>query len=169
MRKILSALPALFLLAKVAAAQIGGDTCHVYVVDSDKMRRAFEKLSDPQALEKASLAAQTVFPEFRPARGEEELTTKTYPFPNSKLIITASVFYTDEMMASSQDNDSMLLGIVVARSAVRDATSVPDNAVAEVTSNEHTDAVRAKKFVKVSGRLYLVGIECRRKEKRPSE
>ena len=38
------------------------------------------------------------------------------------------------------------------------------SAVAEVTLNAQTDTVRAKQYVKVNGRLYLIGIECGCKE-----
>src|ERR1044072_5050112 len=90
---------AIFIVLGLAAvAQGQGDVCHVYVVDSalaERFRNAPEK-------EQARLAkaAETIFPEFHPTIGEEELTTKTYRFPQSKLIITASVFYTDESLPS---------------------------------------------------------------------
>ncbi len=143
-------------------AQSQGDVCHVYVVDVEKARKAFEEYrntGNPEADEKALAASQTLFPEFTTEIGEEVLTTKTYPFPDSNLVITASVYYTDESMASSQMVDSMLLGIAVSNSAHEDAISLEDNAVAEVTLNDR-DTIRAKKFLKVNGRLYLTGIEC---------
>ncbi|PYS46702.1 MAG: hypothetical protein DMF68_18365 [Acidobacteria bacterium] len=115
------------------------------------------------------LAAQTMFPDFRTIIGEEELTTKTYQFPGSDLIITASVYYTDESMASSQTNDSMLLGIMVSQKAGKDATSDENSAIVEVTYSDGTDTVRAKKYIKVNGRLYLVGIECDCKERNKSK
>ena len=94
--------------------------------------------------------------------GEEELTTKTYPFPHSNLIITASIYYTDESMASSKGVDSMLVGVVVSPKAQKDAVSAEDNAVSESTLNGR-DTVRVKKHLKVNGRLYLVGVECKGK------
>ena len=106
-----------------------------------------------------------MFPEFQPTIGEEELTTKTYKFPGSSLIISASVYYTDESMASSQGNDSMLLGIIVARRSRSDATAGPDAVFSEVTYNDGTDTVRVHKYTRVKGRLYIVGLECRCKAK----
>jgi hypothetical protein len=108
---------------------------------------------------------QTVFPEFKPAVGEEELTTKTYRFPGNNLMITASVYYTDESMASTGGNDSMLVGIAVSSKGLRDALSAANNAVSEVTNNDNLDTVRAKKYLRVNGRLHLLGIECRCKER----
>jgi hypothetical protein len=157
------------LSALTAPAQTRKDACHVYVVDAELARKAFEEYratGNAETDAKALAVGQTVFPEFKPAIGEEELTTKTYPFPQGRLIITASVYYTDESMASVDGMDSMLVGIVVGPKAQRDAISAEDNAVSEVTYNEQLDTIRAKKYVKVNGRVYLVGIECRCKERK---
>jgi hypothetical protein len=152
------------------AAQTGADACHVYVVDLAKSTRALknlEKAESEEALAKALSAAQTIFPEFQPTIGEEELTTKHYPFPGSKLVITASIYYTDESMASngeeaaSSRNDSMLIGIIVANRGKASAIEPQaGNAITEVTYDRYTNKIRAKQHVKVHGRMYLVGIEC---------
>jgi hypothetical protein len=132
------------------------DTCHVYVVDVQKARAEYEAGNV-----KALTAAQKVFPEFFPKIGEEELTTKTYPFPGSKLVITASVYYTDESMASAETSDSMLVGVAVSPEPQRDAISSVDNALMEVTLGLNRQTVRAKKYLQVNGKLHLVGVECR--------
>ncbi len=171
MKKTLLAKLIVMLLAGMTATQSDGDRCHVYVVDvarAQKTLAEFRESGSVEADKKALSVGQTVFPEFRTVVGEEELTTKSYRFPGSKLMITASVFYTDESMASSEGQDSMLLGIVVSPRAHPDALSVPNNAVAEITS-KGSDTARAKKHVMVNGRLYLVGIECRRKASKPSQ
>lgn len=147
----------------VPQPQMQGDICHVYVVDIAKAKKAFDEYRDtgnPQADNKAIAAAETTFPEFRTVIGEEELTTKTYPFPDSRLIITASIYYTDESMASANGADSMLVGVVVSPKAQKDAISATNNAVSESTLNGR-DTVRVKKYLKVNGRLYLVGVECK--------
>ena len=87
-------IAAFIVLGLATSTHAQGDVCHVFVVDSalaERYREASEK-------EQAGLAkaVETIFPEFHPVIGEEELTTKTYRFPRSKLIITASVFYTDD-------------------------------------------------------------------------
>src|SRR6185436_16642376 len=161
-------LISLFTLLSVnaATAQKNNDRCHVYVVDVEKTRKILEdfKTTGNSVTDAKLLAAgQTVFPEFRPVIGEEELTTKSYPFPESDLIITASVYYTDESMASSRGNDSMQLGIVVSPKAQKNALSVDGSSITEITLNDR-DTVRAKKFLTVKGRLYLVDVECRCRE-----
>ena len=154
------------LSVNVATAQKNNDRCHVYVVDVEKTQKILEdfKTTGNSVTDAKLLAAgQTVLPEFRPVIGEEELTTKSYPFPESDLIITASVYYTDESMASSRGNDSMQLGIVVSSKAQKNALSVDGSSITEITLNDR-DTVRAKKFLTVKGRLYLVGVECRCRE-----
>lgn len=168
MRKIFLTTLMALACGVVASAQSRGDLCHVYVVDVETARKAFENLRETGASETKALAGQTVFPEFRSVIGEETLTTKSYPFPASKLVITASVFYTDESMASSEGVDSMLIGITVSEKAQKDALSSENNSVAEITLNQR-DTVRTKKYLKVNGRLYLVGMECRCKERKGSD
>ena len=169
--KTLFASLLLVFLADGAAGQSGRDACHVYVVDVAKTKLAFERVlrtDDEEAVAKVLSEGTTTFPEFLPTIGEEELTTKHYPFPGSKLVITASVFYTDESMAShgegasASHSDSMLIGITVSNRAKANALSPPagNNVITEVTYNQYTNKVRAKQYIKVRGRMYLVGIEC---------
>lgn len=157
-----------FIGSSTTFAQSLSDVCHVYVVDAAKARAELESDSereDPNRL----AAAQTIFPEFRPTIREEELTTKTYRFPGSKLFITASVYYTDESMASAEGEDSMLVGIVVSPKPQRDAIAAENNAVTEVTRTDNRFTVRTKRYVRVNGRLYLVGIECSCNERTTSK
>ena len=175
MKRLFAALLAALAAAGAAPAQAparaDGDLCHVYVVDVLKARQAREEYrdtGDPGRDMKALAASQVIFPEFRTVRGEEELTTKTYRFPRSRLFITAAVFYTDESMASAAGNDSILLGIAVSGSALKDVFDVENNAVAELTS-AGADAARVKKYVRVGRRLYLVGLQCNRKEPPPGD
>src|SRR5437773_5072687 len=169
MRPIIIAKLIVLLLVSIAGAQTRGDTCHVYVVDVAKARKAAESFpgtGNAQAKVKALSETQTVFPEFRTEVAEEKLTTKTYPFPGNDLNIRASVFYTDESMASAEGRDSMLVAIVASSKVQQDALSAENNAVSEVTYNDNLDTVRAKKFVTAKGRLYLIGIECHCKERK---
>jgi hypothetical protein len=137
-------------------AQQRTDRCHVYVVDTALAKKAAEADEDAGAAAKAI----KILGEFKPKIGEEELTTVHYSFPGTKWIVTASVFYTDESMASKKSQDSMQVGIVIAPNAAKDALSAPNNAVAETTYDASTDKVRIKKFLTVDGRSYLVGLEC---------
>jgi hypothetical protein len=167
MKRIIIVELILLFATSLAAAQTRSDFCHVYVVDVAKATKAAESFRESgKAVVDAKVlsAGQTVFPEFGPVMGEEELTTKTYRFPGSDLTITASVYYTDESMASIHGADSMLVGIIVSPRAQKDAIAAENNAVSEITYGDNVDTVRAKKYLKVKGRLYLVGIECRRKE-----
>lgn len=151
-------------------AQTYTDKCHVYLVNEEAAQR-FYKEADLNALAKMSKQEQaavavaaglgTTFDEFTTQMGEEQLTTRTYAFPNSGQIITASVYYTDEMMYSNGVYDSMLLGIVVDEKAQQNAISALNGVVAEI-SDLHVNAVRVKQKIKVDGQAYLIGLECRR-------
>ena len=168
----IAAATLVLLAASFAAGQTRADRCHVFVVDVKKSAKAISRFHDTgnaTADAKALSTGQKMFPEFHPTIGEEELTTKTYKFPGSNLIISASVYYTDESMASSQTNNSMLLGIVVSRRARSDATVGTDAVFCEVTYNDGTDTVRVHKYTRVNGRLNIVGLECRCKEKPASQ
>jgi hypothetical protein len=159
----------LLVLTGASFAQTDTDKCHVYVIDVEATKRFREKTDldafmakskqEQEAIIKASGAGKT-YEEFAPKLGEEELTTRTFPFPKGKHIITASVFYTDESMGSSHGQDSMLLAISVDVKAATDALSAPDAAIVEITYNDDTDTVRVKKNIMIDGRLYVVGMEC---------
>ncbi|HEX6182431.1 MAG TPA: hypothetical protein VFZ44_00875 [Pyrinomonadaceae bacterium] len=149
-----------------ARAQGVSDLCHVYVVDVLKAQKAQDEhrdTGDPEKDYRALKAAQVVFPEFRTIHAEEELTTKSYRFPGSRLYITAGVFYTDESMASAAGFDSMLLAVAVSRRPLKDVFGAENNAVAELTSAT-ADTARVKQYVRVNRRLYLVGLQCNCKE-----
>ncbi len=147
MKKILAAVIAglvLTLCSNNVLAQRGSDNCEMYVVDGDAKKDVM--------LEK-----------FTTIIGEEVLTNKTYPFLKTGLFITASVYYTDESMASEHGYDSMMLGVAVSEKPLDDAFSADNNAFAnafaEVTLAT-LDMIRAKMYYKVKGKTYLIGIQC---------
>jgi hypothetical protein len=161
----------ILLMLGTASAQSESDVCHVYVLDVAKARRAAESFTETgnaAADAKVLSVGQTVFPEFSPVIGEEELTTRSYRFPGTKLMITASVYYTDESMASAEGSDSMTIGIAVSPKSLKNALIAEQNAASEVTSSK-VDTVRTKKYLRVNGLLYLIGIECRRKQTTSSQ
>jgi len=164
MNRIVIASLTILLVLCTANAQSRNDVCQVYVLDVAKARNAatnFNETGNAEADKKALSVGQTLFPEFHPVVGEEELTTKTYRFPGSNLTITASVYYTDESMASAEGSDSMLVAVVVSPKPLKDALTAENNAVSELTNNDKVDTVRAKKYLRVNRRLYMLGIECR--------
>ena len=164
-----------FLFFSAALAQSDGDTCHVYVMDVKKIEQfrnttdfdAFMKKAKPEQEKLMKAAGLTTFEEFVTKVAEEETTTRTYPFPGTKSVITASVFYTDESMGSTNSQESMLLGISVSAKAGKDAFEGEAAALAEITYDNGTDTVRVKKNLIVDSRLYVVGLECRCKKTNP--
>ena len=130
----------LVLSSNDALAQRGSDNCEMYVVDVD-------------------LKKEVILEKFTTDIGEEVLTNKSYPLAKTGLVVTASVYYTDESMASAHGQDSMMLGVAVSNKALPNAFSTPNNAVAEVTLAT-LDVVRAKMYYKVNSKTYLIGVQC---------
>jgi hypothetical protein len=98
--------------------------------------------------------------EFVPKIAEEELTNKTLRLPESKLFVIASVFPTDESMASARGQDSLRLGLAVTSRKWPDAFSVPHSAVAETTFSETFDTARVETNTSAEHRRWVVRLEC---------
>lgn len=135
-----------------------GDGCHVYVIDYAAAEKAGPEgcLKDKDE----SKCGVTIFPEFKPEIGEEISTTKTYPFPKLKFIITAKILFTDEMLSSAKGSDSLMMSISVAPRELRDEFSDENSAVAEFSLADMADAMRVKRIFRLQGKRYFVGLEC---------
>lgn len=160
-------------LGQTQIPRSNSDKCHVYVVDVSLSLKAQKEIEDAPESEMPKIAAkyksvETLFP-FEATVAEETQTTKHFAFPNSKLFITASVYYTDEMMASETGPDSITLGVFVSPGKPESAIGLENvgNAVADIAYNALTSKVRVKHYVMVSGRKYLVGLECESKIRPP--
>ena len=131
---------ALVLSSNDALAQRGSDNCEMYVVDVD-------------------LKKEILLEKFTTVIGEEELTNKSYPLSKTGLVVTASVYYTDESMASAHGNDSMMVGVAVSKTALPNAFTTPGNALAEVPLAT-LDVIRSKMYYKVNAKTFLIGVQC---------
>jgi hypothetical protein len=163
MLRLILSIIILLVASQPIVAQSTTDDCHVYLIDMAAAQRAsaaYDAATTDEQRAQALSGGVRILGEFSAKVAEEELTTKTYPFPGSNYVITASVYYTDEMMASTKTSDSMLLGIVVADKAQESALNAPHSAVTEVTYNQFTDVVRVKTNLEIKGRSYLVGLQC---------
>jgi hypothetical protein len=89
----------------------------------------------------------------------KSLTNKSFPLLKTGLVVTVSVYYTDESMASRHGADSMMVGVAVSKKALPNAFSTTNNAFAEVTLAT-LDVVRAKTYYKVNSKNYLIGVQC---------
>jgi hypothetical protein len=158
-------LAVMLLQASLASGQ-RFDKCHAYVVDVLLAQKLVKELNNAKAADQPNIEAkyenvEIDFP-FEAAVAEEMETTKHFPFPHSKLFITASVYYTDEIMNSQTGRDSITLGIFVSPNKPETAIGpqIVGNAVADVAYNRLTSKVRVKHHVVVNGRRYVVGLEC---------
>ena len=96
---------------------------------------------------------------------EEELTTRAFQLPGTKLYVVASVFYTDESMASERGADSVSLELTLSRGRKRDVLHSLNWAEAEMPLNGF-DVGRVSMMVRVNGRLKMVMMECRKNVRR---
>jgi len=97
--------------------------------------------------------------------GEEELTTKAFKLPNTGFFIVASVFYTDESMASEKGSDSVSLELALSKSKQRDVLRSVSWAEAEMPLSTF-DVGRVSMLIKVQGRAQLVVMECKKDVRR---
>lgn len=98
--------------------------------------------------------------EFIPKIGEEELTNRTLRLPGTSLYVIASVFPTDESMASGQGSDSLRLGLAVLRRRLPQAFSVPNNSIAETTFSKTFDTARVETNTYGGRKRWVVRLEC---------
>ena len=145
--KILSCGFALLLCASMTFAQgSNADRCVVAVADIQTKKSA-ELGSFPTVI------------------AEEELTTRAFRLPRTGLYIVASVFYTDESMASEKGQDSISLELALSRDKQRDVLGSLSWAEAEMPLSTF-DVGRVTMLIKVNGRAQLVLMECKKDVRR---
>jgi hypothetical protein len=149
------------------------DLCHVYVVEveqAEKLMNELDSLGNPTesqalTLKKKYPNAERILGQFETQVGEEILTTKHYQIPGTKYFVTASVYYTDEMMRSSGYSDSMNVAIVVSPQKYKDAMTVMHNSTSQISYNGDTDKVQVKTKLRINRRVMIVGVECQARVK----
>ena len=153
-------LLALALLMCCATAVLAQDTkysdrCTVVVADMTGIRTAeVEKEFPPKPKSKELGTFDTVI-------GEEELTTKSFRLPKTKIYVVASVFYTDESMAGGGSQDSVSLELTISPRPKRDVLAGLQTAEAEVLL-KNFEVARVSTIYKMAGRSFYIVMECRK-------
>jgi hypothetical protein len=93
--------------------------------------------------------------------GEEELTTRVYRLPRTKLFVIASIFYTDESMASDRGNDSISMSLAISTKPKRDVLNSLSYSDAEAPE-EGFDVGRVTTMYKAGRRVFMIVMECRK-------
>jgi len=164
MRASVVVLSIVLLVSSVNSfAQHVAKGCHVYTVDTAAAEKMMERVNECEKI--PAKCGVVEFPAFIPVIGEEEFTTRTYKFPWSPLTITASLFFTDESLASSKGSDSVVMTITLARTWPKEVQADENSAQAEFSLTSNADAIRVKRYYRVQGKQYLVGLECHFKDK----
>lgn len=161
----------LILSSLIAHAQGTPDACHVYLIDQKVAERAMGKFiesKDKKEQEALLSAGVTILGKFSTVHGEEELTTKAFRITNSNLFVTASVYYTDEILPTKYGS-SITLALSVATKPKKNAMASLNNTSTEVPDSIDLDIFRVKQNIRVNGRLYLLGLQCDRPQQPSSD
>ncbi|HEX8846121.1 MAG TPA: hypothetical protein VF791_15830 [Pyrinomonadaceae bacterium] len=155
-RAVLAALLLIFCSGGVLAQETKtSDRCTVGVIEITGIKTAdLENDSSPQSKFKELGTFDTVI-------GEEELTTKSFRLPKTKLYIVAGVWYTDESMAGEDSQDSVSLELTISPTPKRNILSGLQFAKAEVLSKDF-DVARVASIYKTRRRSFYIVMECRK-------
>jgi len=155
-RKLIPIVLVLMFSVSVVFAQTKySDRCTVAVVEITG-----KKLSDLDSDRSPNLK-QKELGTFDTVIGEEELTTRSYRLPKTKLFVVASVWYTDESMAGASGRDSMSLQLEISRTSKHQIPSALQFAEAEVLSF-HFEVARVTTIFKTQQRSFYIVMECRK-------
>ena len=140
----------LFIFTGTGLAQTDvSDRCHVVAIDV-----THKTTSTLESAKTKELGA------FDTVAGEEELTTRIYRLPKSKLYVVASVWYTDESLDSTKGADSISLQLTISRRPKRDILHSQIYADAELPVSGF-DVARVTTLVTTAGRKWFIVMECR--------
>ena len=157
---VFSALLLVFLGGSVLAQQSKySDRCTVGLVDVTGIRSAELENESSRKLKTKELGS------FDTVISEEELTTKSFRLPQTKLYVVASVWYTDESMAGDDSQDSMSLQLTISPTPKRDVLLGLQFAEAEVLL-KNFEVSRVSTIYKAQRRSFYIIMECR-KQSRP--
>ena len=143
--------------AFIAAAQNGNsDRCVVSTLE----------LTGKKKLDELRDAPEKQLGTFETVIAEEELTTRVYRLPKTKLFVIASVWYTDESIASKNGAESVSLELLISKSRRRNPLNARHFADSEVPYKGF-EVARVTTMAKSAGKTFFVVMECRNQKRRP--
>jgi hypothetical protein len=116
--------------------------------------------ADMLALKAKYSNSEQTLGEFNPNVGAEVMTTRSYPVIGTGLFATATVLYSDMMMATKTNSHSMTLAIVVSPNKYDSAMEAESAAIASVSYTPDTDRAIVRTNLHIDGRLFIVGLDC---------
>ena len=155
-KSIPAALLLIFCACGVSAQETRySDRCTVGVVDITGTKAASLKNDPPPNLKTKELGT------FDTVIYEEELTTKSFRLPKTRLYVVASVWYTDESLAGENSQDSVSLQLTISPTPKRDVLAGLQFAEAEVLSKDF-DVARVTTLYKTQRASFFIVMECRK-------
>lgn len=138
------------LWPSMALAQSNSDRCKVWLLDLTG--RTAAQVETPSGKELGT---------FDTVIAEEERTVRSYRLPKSKLFIFASVWYTDESMASEKGRDFISLQLLVSPKKTFDVLGSLQFADAELPFHDF-DVGRVTMKFSAAAHKFIVSMECRK-------
>jgi hypothetical protein len=134
-------------------------------VQGEQFVRELSRIPNPTeeqalALNRKYPDAERILGEFEATVGEETLTTRSFEILGTRLSVTVSVYYTDEMMASRGHSDSMNVSLVISSEKPQDARTAENSVTSQISYTSDTDKIQLKTKTKIDGRMKVIGIEC---------
>lgn len=168
MKTLWMSLPLILLISASVAAQ-DKHQCKVIWMDMEALAKSMRSPdhTEPQPDSTKQLPeGYTILGTFKTKIAEEELTTKSFKIPNLSQFVTASVYYTDELMAVETPQgailqDSVLVAIAVGDKEYSNATAAPQRAVAEVNINDMVNTFRISTRTQINNKSYVAYMECK--------
>lgn len=161
----------LLLLLAFSALVLAQDKheCKVIWMDNEMLQKSVRKSADDQTAESVGKKLPegfTILGNFKTKIAEEEWTTKSFRVPKLNQFVTASVYYTDELMTVDVPNgktlqDSVLIAIAIGDKEYPNAVHAPLRAVAEVNINDTVNTFRISTKAVLSGKPYVAYMECK--------
>lgn len=141
----------------------------ITAAQSDSSDRCVLSTVDITGINKKNVEAMRDIPEkplgtFETVVSEDTLTTRVYRLPKTKLFVIASVWYTDESMASKTGAESVSLELMISKSRRRNFVKALHYADGEVPYAKF-EVARVSTIVSSAGKRILVGMECRTQKK----
>ena len=152
--RLVSIVAIVLVCASIAVAQSkNSDRCVVQALDITGKK--VDELRDVPGISLGS---------FDTVIAEEELTTRVYRLPKTKLFVIASAWYTDESMAMKSGAESVSLELLISKRRRRDFFNVEHYADSELPIHGF-EVARVTTLAKAAGKKFIVVMECRRKER----
>jgi hypothetical protein len=136
--------------------------CKVQASDLAAERRIMERVLSEPNIKPEEVMSQLMLSRYELGKfdasvGEEILTAKSYPLPNSDLKVSVAIFYTDERIPSA---DSVSLALLIGPKAEENPLEAIGASVMETNLENDTFILQVRQDIKLKGVTWRVSMQC---------